>query len=110
MQQPGVNIEQILDTTPRLRAWADIGPVQRAEVEQFAEALLNSRVSAVTADGVGVNARDQVWVLSSLRYPTPTTVKTLQAYTNYMIRGDLTPVAHSFSTEQAALNYQKHKL
>ena len=105
-----MNLQHILDTTPRLRAWADIGPVQRAELEQFAEAVLNSQVSAITHDGVGVQPGNRVWVLSSLLLPTPTTVKITQAYTNYLLRGDLTPVLQSFSTEVAANNYLKHKL
>ena len=105
-----MNIQEILDQTPRLRAWADIGPVQQAELAQFAEEVLNTQVSAITYDGVGVNHGDRVWVLSSLHLPTPTTVKVAQAYTNYLLRGDLTPVSQSFSTEQAANNYLKHKL
>jgi len=105
-----MNLQQILDTTPRLRAWADIGQVQRAELEQFAEAVLNSRVTAITYDGVGVNHCDRVWVLSSLKIPTTPTVKIAQAYTNYLLRGDLVPVAQSFSSEAAANNYLKHKL
>ena len=103
-----MNLKQILDTTPRLRAWADIGPVQHAELQQFAEAVLNSQVSAVTSDGVGVKPGDQVWVLSSLKTPVPTTVKVLQAYTNYIIHHTLTPVSQSFSTREAANNYLKH--
>jgi hypothetical protein len=105
-----MNIEQILDTTPRLRAWADIGPVQRAELMQFAEEVLNAQVSAITYDGVGVNHGDQVWVLGSLRTPVTTTVKVLQAYTNYIFHNNLTPVSQSFSTREAAQNYAKHKL
>lgn len=104
-----MNIEQILDTTPRLRAWADIGPVQRSEVEQFAQALLNIQATALTDDGVLVKPGTKVWVLSSLRMPTPTTVKASQAYTNYMIHGDLVPVAHSWSTQQAAADYLKFR-
>jgi hypothetical protein len=103
-----MNLKQILDQTPRLRAWADVGPVQHAELQQFAEALLNSQVSAVTCDGVGVKPGDQVWVLSSLKTPVPTTVKVLQAYTNYIIHHTLTPVSQSFSSQQAANNYLKH--
>jgi hypothetical protein len=100
-----MNLKQLLDQTPRLRAWADIGPVQRAELEQFAQLLLNSQATAVTADGVGVKPGDQVWVFSSTGAPKPTTVRTTQALTNYTLFG-LIPVAHSFSTEQAAEAYR----
>ncbi len=101
-----MNLKQILDQTPRLRAWAAIGPVQHAEVEQFAQLLLNSQAAALTADGVLVEAGDPVWVLSSLRTPMPTTVRKLQAYTTYTLFGPV-PVAHSWSTRQAANKYLK---
>ena len=101
-----MNLEQILDQTPRLRAWADIGPVQRAELAQFAEAVLNSQAAALTADGVLVEAGDPVWVLSSLRTPMPTTVRKLQAYTTYTLFGPV-PVCESWSTREAADKYVK---
>jgi hypothetical protein len=101
-----MNLEQILDQTPRLRAWADIGPVQRAELAQFAEAVLNSQAQALTADGVLVEAGDPVWVLSSLRTPMPTTVRKLQAYTTYTLFGPV-PVCESWSTREAADKYVK---
>jgi hypothetical protein len=104
-----MNIQEILDQTPRLRAWADIGPVQHAELAQFAEALLNTQAAALTDDGVLVKPGTRVWVSSSLRMPTPTTVKVAQAYTNYMLFGDLVPVSHSWSTEQAATDYLKFR-
>ena len=102
-----MDLKTLLDQTPRLRAWADIGPVQHAELQQFAEALLNSQVAAVTSDGVLAKPGDQVWVLSSLGTPMPTTVRELQAYTTYELFGPV-PVAHSWSTKTAALNYLKH--
>ena len=102
-----MNLEQILDQTPRLRAWADIGPVQHAELAQFAQLLLNSQAQALTVDGVLVEAGDPVWVLSSLRVPMPTTVRKLQAYTTYTLFGPV-PVCESWSTREAAENYRKH--
>jgi hypothetical protein len=102
-----MNLKQLLDTTPRLRAWANTGPVQHAELEQFAQAILNSRVTAVTADGELVQAGDTVWVFSSTRTPTATTVQELRAFTNYTLFGNI-PVLESFSSKQAALNYQKY--
>lgn len=102
-----MNIKDILDQTPRLRDWYNTGPVQRAELEQFAEAVLNSQTTALTDDGVLVSAGDQVWVFSSLGTPMPTTVRELQAYTTYELFGPV-PVTHSWSTREAALNYQTH--
>ena len=101
-----MNLKQLLDNTPRLREWAQIGPVQRAEVEQFAQLLLDSQVVGITDDGVGVNPGDQVWVLSSTGRPQPTTVRTTQALTNYSLFG-LIPVQHSWSTEAAAESYRR---
>jgi hypothetical protein len=102
-----MNIQELLNQTPRLRAWAAIGPVQHAEVEQFAQLLLNSQAQALTADGVLVDTGDPVWVLSSLRTPMPTTVRKLQAYTTYTLFGPV-PVCESWSTREAAENYVKH--
>lgn len=101
-----MNIKTLLDQTPRLRAWANIGPVQRAEVEQFAQALLDSQHTAVTSDGVLVQPGDQVWVISSTGKPEPTTVQPTQAVTSYYLFGDI-PVAHSFSTVKALRQYQQ---
>lgn len=101
-----MNIKQLLDYTPRLRDWANIGPVQRAELEQFAQLLLNQQVSAITSDGVLVKPGDPVWVISSTGKPEPTTVQPTEAVTGYYLFGDI-PVAHSFSTVQALRQYQK---
>ena len=101
-----MNIQEILDQVPRLRAWAAIGPVQHAELAQFAQHLLDSQATAVTADGVLVGSGHTVWVLSSTNRPVATTVRTTQALTNYSLFG-LIPVAHSWSTKTAANNYLK---
>ena len=102
-----MNLKQILDQTPRLRAWADIGPVQMAELEQFAQILLDSQHTAITADGVLVKPGDQVWVFSSTGGVQSTTVQATKALTHYYLF-DQVPVAHSFSTPEAALEYQRH--
>jgi hypothetical protein len=101
-----MNLKTLLDHTPRLRAWAAIGPVQHAELVQFAQLILNSQAQALTADGVLVDTGDPVWVLSSLGTPMPTTVRELQAYTTYELFGPV-PVAHSWSTKTAANKYLK---
>lgn len=101
-----MNIQTLLDNTPRLRAWVNIGPVQRAELQQFAQILLDSQVVAITDDGVGVKPDDEVWVLSSTGKPQPTTVRPTEALTNYTLFGNI-PVAHSFSTEAAAERYRR---
>jgi len=102
-----MNILELLDQTPRLRAWAAIGPVQRAELEQFAQALLDSRAVGVTCDGYFVEPGDQVWVFSSTGKPTATTVRKTEAVTDYYLFGNV-PVTHSFSYKQAAEDYRKH--
>lgn len=101
-----MKLKKLLRQTPRLREWANIGPVQRAELEQFAQLLLNQQVSAVTSDGVLVKPGDPVWVISSTGKPEPTTVEPTQAVTGYYLFGDI-PVAHSFSTMQALRQYLK---
>jgi hypothetical protein len=101
-----MNIQELLNQVPRLRAWAAIGPVQHAELAQFAQLILNSQAQALTADGVLVDTGEPVWVLSSLGTPMPTTVRKLQAYTTYELFGPV-PVAHSWSTKTAAENYLK---
>ena len=101
-----MNIKTILDQTPRLRAWANIGPVQRAELEQFAQVLLNSQHAAITSDGVLVKPGMEVWILDGVGVAKPTTVRDTQALTNYYLFGNI-PVAHSFSSRQAALDYQR---
>lgn len=101
-----MNLKQILDQTPRLRDWYNIGPVQRAELEQFAQLLLNSQHTAITSDGVLVKTGADVWVLNGFGTPTQTTVRNTEPVTSYYLFGQI-PVAHSFSTRQAAEQYQK---
>lgn len=101
-----MNIKQLLETTPRLRDWYEIGPVQRAELEQFAQLLLDSQHTAVTADGVLAKPGDQVWVISSTGKAEPTTVQPTEAVTGYYLFGQI-PVQHSFSTKQALRQYQR---
>ena len=101
-----MNLKQILDQTPRLRAWANIGPVQMAELEQFAQALLDSQHTAVTADGVLVKPGTKVWVISSTGKAEPTTVKPTEAVTGYYLFEQI-PVQHSFSTKDALRQYQQ---
>lgn len=102
-----MNIKTLLDQTPRLRAWADIGPVQRAEVEQFAQLLLDSQHTAITADGVLVTAGTEVWIFDGVGAAKSTTVRETQALTNYTLFGNI-PVSHSWSSREAAINYQKY--
>jgi hypothetical protein len=104
-----MNIQELLDQTPRLRAWADIGPVQHAELAQFAEAVLNSRATGVTADGFFVEAGNQVWILDGVGTPKATTVRKTEAVTNYTLFGPI-PVAHSWMDHQALQNHIKHNL
>ena len=101
-----MKLKKLLKQVPRLREWADIGPVQMAELEQFAQLLLDSQYTAVTADGVLVKPGDPVWVISSTGKPEPTTVEPTQAVTGYYLFGDI-PVQHSFSTVKALRQYQK---
>ena len=101
-----MKLKKLLKQVPRLREWADIGPVQMAELEQFVQLLLDSQHTAVTSDGVLVKPGDPVWVISSTGKPEPTTVEPTQAVTGYYLFGDI-PVAHSFSTVQALRQYQK---
>ena len=104
-----MTLEQILDNTPRLRAWAKIGPVQRSELVEFAQQLLDAQATALTADGVLVTPGTKVYVFSSTGSVQSTTVQPTEAVTDYYLFGQI-PVAHSFSTRQAALNHQKHNL
>ena len=92
---------------PRLRDWYNTGPVQRAELEQFAQALLSSKHTAVTADGKLVQPGTEVWVISSTGAPKLTTVRPTEPITNYTLFGNI-PVAHSFSTKEVAEIYRKH--
>ena len=102
-----MNIQELLDQTPRLQAWTNIGPVQRAELEKFAQDLLSTKATAITADGVLVGSGHTVWVLSSVGRPTKTTVRPFESVTDYYLFGNI-PVQHSFSTKQAADDYRKH--
>lgn len=104
-----MTLKQILDQTPRLRAWADIGPVQRAELEQFAQLILDSQVVGITADGMGVQPGTKVYVFSSTGSIQSTTVQPTEAVTDYYLFGNI-PVAHSFSTRKAAESYRRENL
>ena len=101
-----MDLKTLLDQTPRLRAWAAIGPVQHAELAQFVETVLNSRAVGVTADGYFVEPGNQVWVISSTGAPKPTTVQKTMALTNYELFGRI-PVSESFLDIQQLRNYQK---
>lgn len=101
-----MNIKEILANTPRLRAWADIGPVQRAELEHFAHAVLEQKAQAITSDGVLVAADTEVWIFDGIGSIKPTSVRSTEALTNYYLFGNI-PVAHSFSTREAADAYRK---
>jgi len=103
------SIKTLLDTTPRLRAWAAIGPVQMAEVEQFAQAVLDSRAAGVTADGYFVEPGNQVWVLNGVGAPAQTTVLKTQAVTSYQLFGPI-PVAHSWMDLEQLQKHIKHNL
>jgi hypothetical protein len=102
-----MDLKTLLDTTPRLRAWAAIGPVQHAELAQFVEAVLNSRATGVTADGFFVQPGNQVWVISSTGKPERATVEKTQALTDYELFGPI-PVSHSWLDQQNLLNHQKY--
>ena len=101
------DFRELLDHYPRLKSFYEIGVVQRTELEAFVNAALMADMVAVTADGELVQAGDTVWVFSSTRVPKPTTVQELKALTNYELFGKI-PVSESFSSEQAAHNYQKY--
>jgi hypothetical protein len=101
------DFRELIEYYPRLKSFYEIGVVQRTELEAFVNAALQADMVAVTADGEIVQAGDQVWVFSSTRVPKPTTVQELKAVTNYTLFGNI-PVSESFSSEQAALNYQKY--
>lgn len=101
-----MKLKKLLKQVPRLREWSKIGPVQMAELEQFAQLLLDSQHTAVTSDGVLAKPGDQVWVISSTGRPEPTTVQPTEAVTGYYLFGQI-PVAHSFSTVEALRRYQR---
>ena len=101
-----MTLKQILETTPRLREWSEIGPVQRAELTHFAQLLLDQQVVGITCDGVGVGPGDQVWVFSGTGSIQSTTVQPAKALTHYYLF-DQIPVSHSFSTREAAERYSR---
>lgn len=101
-----MKLQQLLDQTPRLRAWAAIGPVQRAELEQFAQAVLDSCAVGVTADGYFAEHGDRVWILNGVGTPTQTTVEKTQAVTRYQLFGPV-PVAHSWMDRQELERYRR---
>jgi len=101
------DFRELLDHYPRLKSFYEIGVVQRTELEAFVNSALKADMVGVTADGELVQAGDTVWVFSSTRVPKPTTVQELRALTDYELFGKI-PVSESFSSEQAALNYQKY--
>jgi hypothetical protein len=98
----------LLDYYPRLRAWYNIGPVQRCELEAFVNAALQADMVAVTADGELVQAGDTVYVLSSTGKIESATVQKPEVLTDYYLYHNI-PVSHSFSSEQAAQNYKDQK-
>lgn len=102
VQKP--SIKQLLP--PRLLDWYNIGPVQRAELEQFAEAVLCTRAVGVTYDGFFVEPGNKVWVISSTGAPKPARVEKTQALTNYELFGRI-PVSESFLDRQALERYQR---
>jgi hypothetical protein len=104
-----MNLKTLLDQTPGLRAWANTGPLQHAELAQFAETVLNSRAVGVTADGYFVEPGNKVWVISSTGAPKPATVCKTVALTNYELFGRI-PVSESFMDVKALRNYQAHNL
>jgi hypothetical protein len=91
---------------PRLLEWYNTGPVQCAELTEFAHRLLAQQTKAITADGVLVEPGTEVWIFDSVGAVKPTSVRETQALTNYTLFGNI-PVANSFSTRKAAINYQK---
>jgi len=87
------NLKSLLP--PRLLEWYQIGPVQRAELEQFAQAVLDSRAAGVTADGFFVEPGNQVWILDGIGNIKPTSVRKTVALTNYYLFGNI-PVSESW--------------
>ena len=102
------DFRELLNHYPRLKSFYEIGVVQRTELEAFVNSALKADMVGVTADGELVQAGDTVWVFSSTRVPKPATVQELKALTDYTLFGKI-PVSESFSSEQAALNYQKYQ-
>lgn len=99
-----MNIKQLLP--PRLLDWYEIGPVQRAELEQFAQALLCTRAVGVTADGYFAEPGNQVWVLDSIGAIKSATVQKTQALTNYELFGPI-PVCESWMDREQLERYQR---
>lgn len=97
-----VNIKQLLP--PRLLDWYNTGPQQRAELEEFADAVLNTRAVGVTADGYFAEPGNRVWILNGVGTPTQTTVQKSQALTNYTLFGPV-PVAHSWMDREQLERY-----
>ena len=97
-------MQNLLSEFPRLKDFYSIGPVQRAELESFVEAIAKSKVVSVTADGVPVKENDKVWVISGLGIPEQTHVQPFVATTSYHLFGRV-PVMESFSTKEAAERY-----
>jgi hypothetical protein len=102
-----MNIKTLLP--PRLLEWYNIGPTQRAELDQFVETLLAHQKTGITADGVLVEPGTKVYVLSSTGKIETTRVQKLEAVTEYYLFGDI-PVSSSFSTKAAAQHYKTHAL
>lgn len=100
-------MKRILDNFPRLNDFYNIGPVQKAELEQFLADFL-ALGSAITCDHKFVKNGDKVWVISSTGLPQETTVQPLEHLTSYELFGRI-PVKHSFSSKTAAINYLKNK-
>ena len=101
-----MNLETLLP--PRLRDWYNAGPVQQAELQEFADALLRTRAVGTTADGYFAEPGDQVWILNGVGTPTPTTVQKPQALTNYTLFGPV-PVAHAWMDRQALERYLRDR-
>lgn len=59
-----MKLSLLLKNTPRLLDWYNIGPVQRAELEDFASLILMSWAKGVTLDGYLVEDSDPVWFLA----------------------------------------------
>lgn len=99
-----MNIKQLLP--PRLQEWYAIGPVQRAELEQFAQRVLESKSVGVTADGYFAEPGNRVWILDGIGSIKPTTVAHPRATTNYYLFGNI-PVSESWMDRQALERYQR---
>lgn len=98
------NIRNLLP--PRLLEWYQIGPVQRAELEQFAQAVLDSRAVGVTADGFFVEPGNQVWIIDGVGGIKPTSVRKTVALTNYYLFGNI-PVSESFLDREQLERYRR---